>query len=116
MVPERDHEPALRLEPFKCFGIAFDITFDFRGPIGSVGLGHRVVGGTAVPEATVHKDCNLGARKHDIRASIPLFYRAGMDAIAQAQTVQVSSYLHLWGCISTAISDHGTTDPCTRSP
>ena len=83
MLPEAYHLPAEGGELFRLATITRDILLDLLRPPSGVGPRHLEVQRTAVPEAAVREDADLGRSEHQVRFAPHGWHGAGVLAAAQ---------------------------------
>src|SRR5450631_193835 len=94
------------------------IALDLGGPICSVGLGHGVMSGTAVPEAAVHEDRNPGSGEDHVSGTSYVLQGSPVDEVAQSASMDRSTKCELWTCVAPAVGSHARANPrrgCPRS-
>lgn len=97
MFPEPNDGPASTRELLRHEAIAFAVPSDLLAPPCGVGLRHRAVSWTAVPETSVDEDCYAVPNEHDVGASSRIGERPIVDAEAESSAMKNRAEL-AFGC------------------
>ena len=69
VLPNANYDPTLLFQVMRLPKVAVDILNELVGPERLFSLRRNIVEGATMPEATIHKDNDMTAKKHQVRAA-----------------------------------------------
>lgn len=114
--PHSDNGPTQSLKLASRFQVAPPIGFDLVGPELGVRLGHRVVLGTAVPEATVYVNGHLAPWEENVGGPTYVAQGSTIQIEAESPRVQHPSKRQLRSRVAASVGLHARSDTWRRSP
>ena len=106
VLPHANDRPARFRELAVGVVVTLPVARDLRTPEAFIDLGRAQMLGTAVPEAAIEEDRDLGAGEYDIGRTAQRRDRPGIHPVTQTESVYRRAQCTLWPGIATAVGLH----------